>query len=131
MAQPTAAERLRALATEVTPRKKTARVRQLLDQIEAAQEAGHTLTEILDELNKDGLDMTLDSFKAILHRVRKQRLEKGTKQNQQQPSAASKAAIGTPETSDAPDAGPKPATERPPTFTRTTGPQGKKLNLDE
>jgi hypothetical protein len=62
--------------------------------------------------------MSLDSFKAILHRVRRQRSEKGTNQIPQQPSATPKAATNAPDTAAPSDAGSKPVSERPPKTSR-------------
>jgi hypothetical protein len=140
MSKNSASERLRALAEKEVPRSKTARVRQVFDDIEALQRDGYSLTQILDSLNEEGFDLSLSQFKVMLHRIRKERgttrealkaaqQATGTARPEQQ-QAAPKAAATQPEQPAAPAGVPKPATKPPPTFTREHGP-GAKVNLDD
>lgn len=68
----TLAAELRALAA--TPSSaagsKTARLRALLPEVEAALGAGHTQAEVLDKLRAHGLVMSLPVFNKTLHRLR-------------------------------------------------------------
>jgi len=66
-------ERLRALATDDEKRSKTARLRDLIDDVEAALAAGVPRASVLEELNKHGLDMSLATFDTSLRRIRQKR----------------------------------------------------------
>ena len=63
---------------------KTERLRPVLDRIEGLLAKGFTKTEVLEELNAAGFDMTLASFKSTLQRLRKER----AKTKEQTPSMA-------------------------------------------
>lgn len=67
------AKRLRALAAEDTKRSKAARLRDVLADVEAALAAGVARTRIRQELEAQGLKMTLATFDTTLARLRKQR----------------------------------------------------------
>lgn len=71
-----AADALMALATSGEGRKKIARLRELLPQIEAAVEAGVTQAKIIEVLNQQGLDITQNTYSVMLSRLRKQRDKK-------------------------------------------------------
>jgi hypothetical protein len=77
MTKLTAAERLAQLAEQ--PKGGAALIRQLLPKIDAALARGHSLTAVLDTLKEDSLSpsTTLDSFKSMLHRARKERKAMG------------------------------------------------------
>lgn len=67
------ADALRALASNDKKRSKAARLRDVLDDVEAALAAGVSQADVNIELNKNGLEMTLASFRTTLLRLRKQR----------------------------------------------------------
>ncbi len=73
MGKSTIADRLRALAADDQNRSKTARVREVIDEIEAALAAGVSRQKVLDALAADGLVMTLRTFDTILKRIRQTR----------------------------------------------------------
>jgi hypothetical protein len=68
------AETLRALASGDTGRSKTARLRDVIDDVESALAAGVTRTAVLKVLADQGLDMSLATFGTALNRIRQQRL---------------------------------------------------------
>lgn len=71
------AKRLQALAAEDTKRSKAARLRDVLADVEAALAAGVARTRIRQELEAQGLKMTLATFDTTLARLRKQRQQAG------------------------------------------------------
>ncbi len=54
-------------------------VASLLDKIEEAKKAGYTLEDILEELNKRGLDTTYAGFRRMLSDIKKERKDKKMK----------------------------------------------------
>lgn len=73
MDKKTIAERLRALATDDVKRSKAARLRDVIDDVEAALSAGVHRTSVISELSAHGLDMTLATFETTLKRIRQKR----------------------------------------------------------
>lgn len=67
------AERLRALASDDKKRSKAARLRDVIDEVEAALAAGVPQATVVEELTNQGLEMTLSSFKTMLLRIRQKR----------------------------------------------------------
>jgi hypothetical protein len=67
---------LRALARDKTKRTKAGFLREVLVDVEAALAAGVSQSNIVDELNKHGLDITLATFVTTLKRLRQQRNKK-------------------------------------------------------
>ncbi len=67
-----AATSLRALATANENRSKIGRIRALYSEIENAKKAGVSLEKVLETLNAQGMEMSLVSFKTMLHRVRQE-----------------------------------------------------------
>jgi hypothetical protein len=67
------AERLRLLAAESKGRSKTARLRAVIEEVEAALAAGVPRHLILAELATDGLDLTPGTFAQTLLRIRRKR----------------------------------------------------------
>lgn len=64
---------LRGLATGNSARSETARLRDVLAEIEATLAAGVNRAAILEALRAGGFTMTLKSFESALYRIRKQR----------------------------------------------------------
>lgn len=81
-----AAEQLKAIQPADTGTTKAARIRVLLPHIEAAMARNVTQSEIISELAKSGLVMTLDELRNSLYRARK-RLKKEKKPDVQPASA--------------------------------------------
>lgn len=71
------AKRLQALASDDSIRSKAARFRDILDDVEMALAAGVSRTRIRQELEDQGLEMTLATFDTTLARLRKQRERPG------------------------------------------------------
>ncbi len=71
------ARRLQALAADDSIRSKAARFRDILDDVEMALAAGVSRTRIRQELEDQGLEMTLATFDTTLARLRKQRQRPG------------------------------------------------------
>ena len=67
------AERLRALASDDKKRSKAARLRDVIDDVEAALAAGVPRASVVEELTKHGLEMTLATFETTLKRIRQKR----------------------------------------------------------
>jgi hypothetical protein len=66
---------LRALAAEYadTPRSETARLREVLDEVEAALAAGASPAAVLQTLHTQGFTLTASGFERTLARLRKER----------------------------------------------------------
>lgn len=67
------ADVLRALATGDKNRSETARLRDIVDEVEAALAAGVSRAAVLQALHDQGFTMTLKSFESALYRIRKKR----------------------------------------------------------
>lgn len=74
------ADVLRALATGDKARSETARLRDVVDEVEAALAAGVSRAAVLEALHGQGFTMTLKSFESALYRIRKQRERTGQRQ---------------------------------------------------
>lgn len=79
------ADVLRALATGDKARSETARLRDVVDEVEAALSAGVSRAAILEALHGQGFTMTLKSFESALYRIRKQRGSSGQQTAQPAP----------------------------------------------
>lgn len=66
-------ERLRSLASDDKKRSKAARLRDVIDDVEAALAAGVPRATVIEELKNHGLEMSLASFETALKRIRKKR----------------------------------------------------------
>ena len=75
MTKDSVADVLRALATGDKGRSETARLRDIVDEIEAALAAGVSRAAVLETLNAQGFTMTLKSFESALYRIRKKRTQ--------------------------------------------------------
>ncbi|WP_216658154.1 hypothetical protein [Halomonas hibernica] len=64
---------LRGLAEGDKARSETARLRDVVDEVEAALAAGVSRAAILEALHSQGFTMTLKSFESALYRIRRQR----------------------------------------------------------
>lgn len=73
MAKADIRESLRQLAADPKKRSKTAQIRELLDDIEAALAAGVSQADVVETLNNGGLAITHSSFKTTLKRLRDKR----------------------------------------------------------
>lgn len=81
------AEVLRALAVSDKARSETARLRDVVGEVEAALSAGVSRAAVLAALHAQGFTMTPKSFESALYRLRKKRQEGGTKQVPPTPGA--------------------------------------------
>lgn len=73
MSQQAVSDRLRALASDEKKRSKTARLREVYDEVENALAAGVTQASVVEALKEAGLEMTLTSFRNTLQRIRTKR----------------------------------------------------------
>lgn len=89
MTNKTVSERLRVLASDDKKRSKAARLRDVLDDVEAALAAGVTQASVVEVLKEAGLEMTPATFKNTLQRLRAKR---GGKPAQPAPSSPAKPA---------------------------------------
>ena len=74
MTNKSVSERLRVLATDDKNRSKAARLRDVLDDVEAALAAGVKQAAVVEVLKEAGLEMTLGTFKNTLQRLRAKRV---------------------------------------------------------
>lgn len=75
MTKDSVADVLRALATGDKSRSETARLRDIVNEVEAALAAGVSRVAVLEALNAQGFTMTLKSFESALYRIRKKRTQ--------------------------------------------------------
>ncbi len=73
MTENTLSEQLRLLATNNMQRSKSARLREVLDDVEWALAAGVSKSLIIEQLAKNNLHFTLTTFNTTLQRLRKKR----------------------------------------------------------
>ncbi|ECY1471827.1 hypothetical protein F6634_21735 [Salmonella enterica] len=73
MTKTSVADVLRELAKGDKSRSETARLRDVIDEVEAALAAGVSRSAVLEALHGQGFTMTLKSFESALYRIRKQR----------------------------------------------------------
>jgi hypothetical protein len=71
MTSPTASDQLKALATTSSKRSKTARLKNLMPDIDHAMQSGVPRSEILQILSASGLEMTLSYFDVARRRIKK------------------------------------------------------------
>lgn len=67
-------EALRTLAAGTQNRSETARMKEIIDEVEAALAAGVSREAVRQELNTQGFTMTSKSFESALYRIRKKRV---------------------------------------------------------
>ncbi len=70
---------LRSLATGDKNRSETARLRDIMDEVENALTSGVSRLAILEALNEQGFTMTIKSFESALYRIRKKRTRSAEK----------------------------------------------------
>jgi len=66
-------EQLSVLASDDTKRSKAARLRDIIDEVEATLATGITRAEVVKKLSENGLEMALATFNAELQKIRKKR----------------------------------------------------------
>lgn len=71
MTSPTASDQLNALATTSSKRSKTARLKDLMPDIDHAMQSGVPRSEILQILSASGLEMTMSYFDVARRRIKK------------------------------------------------------------
>lgn len=67
------ADSLRALAKNDKKRSKAARLRDVIDDVEATLAAGVSRADVLEALKKEGLEMSMATFETTLRRIRNKR----------------------------------------------------------
>ncbi|WP_319103226.1 hypothetical protein [Pseudomonas aeruginosa] len=88
MTKTSVADVLRELAKGDKSRSETARLRDVIDEVEAALAAGVSRSAVLEALHGQGFTMTLKSFESALYRIRKQREQGGARKLAPQSSGA-------------------------------------------
>ncbi len=73
MSKPSLSETLQEMARNHASRSKTARLRDVFDDVETALNAGVSREAVLQALNDDGIAMTKQTFDKALSRIRKER----------------------------------------------------------
>jgi uncharacterized membrane protein YukC len=73
MTKKTIIQELEALVTDETIRSKAARLRDIIDTVEAILAAGVPRASVVKKLSEHGLEMTLGTFNTELQRIRKKR----------------------------------------------------------
>ena len=66
-------EQLSVLASDDTKRSKAARLRDIIDEVEATLATGITRAEVVKKLSENGLEMALATFNAELQKIRKKK----------------------------------------------------------
>ncbi len=66
-------EQLRTLASDDTKRSKAARLRDVIDEVEATLASGITRAEVVRRLSESGLEMALATFNSELQKIRNKR----------------------------------------------------------
>lgn len=74
-------KRLKELSEDKTNKSKTAQLREIIDQIEATIAAGVPHSTIVETLTNNGIEISINTFRASLKRIRKKKTEPG-KQSQ-------------------------------------------------
>jgi hypothetical protein len=84
-------EALRALAARSArgPRSEAARLREILDDVEAALAAGAGHAAVLRTLHRHGFTLTAKSFESTLYRLRRERRAAGQRSETKQPKEES------------------------------------------
>lgn len=83
MSEPSAAERLRALAQGNAHRSDSARLRDILNDVEAALDAGVSRSAILAELHAAGFTFKKRSFESALYNARREKKSNSSTPKQQ------------------------------------------------
>ena len=73
-------EQLSVLASDDTKRSKAARLRDIIDEVEATLAKGITRAEVVRKLSENGLEMALATFNAELQKIRKKRCKSSVDQ---------------------------------------------------
>ncbi len=73
MTKKTIVQQIEELASDDTKRSKTARLRDIIDTLEASIAAGVNRAAIVEKLAENGLEMTVATFNSELRRIRKKR----------------------------------------------------------
>ena len=73
MTKKTIIQELEALASDETIRSNAARLREIIDAVEASLAAGVSRATIVKKLSEHGIEMTLGTFNTELQRIRKKR----------------------------------------------------------
>ena len=73
MTKKTIIQQIEELASDDTKRSKTARLREIIDTLEASIAAGVNRAAIVEKLAENGLEMTVATFNSELRRIRKKR----------------------------------------------------------
>lgn len=93
---------LQELATSDEARSETAKLRDIIDEVEVALAAGVLRTKVLEALHKQGFSMTLRAFDSALYRIRKQKAADSSGQDkatmESKPSSTASKETPTPET---------------------------------
>ena len=79
MTKKTIIQELEELASDESKRSKAARLRDIIDTVEASLAAGVTRASVVKKLSEHGLEMTLGTFNTELQRIRKKRGKPSTK----------------------------------------------------
>ena len=88
MTKKTLIEQLEALASDDAERSKAARLRDIIDAVEASLAAGVTRASVVKKLSENGLEMTLGTFNTELHRIRKKRGKPSARLSKSEPNKA-------------------------------------------
>ena len=98
MDKKSASDALRALTKRGPDRSDAARLRALIEEVEAALAAGIRRATVLETLREHGISMTLKSFEGTLYRIRKERrkMQNSRKKEPTRPTAPSQREVTRP-----------------------------------
>jgi hypothetical protein len=88
MTKKTIIQQIEELASDDTQRSKAARLRDLIDTIEAAIAAGVNRAAIVKKLSENGIEMTVATFNSELRRIRKNRGKPSASLSKSEPNKA-------------------------------------------
>lgn len=66
-------QQIKELASDEAERSKAARLREIIDTVEASLAAGVSRASVVRKLAENGLEMTIGTFNTELHRIRRKR----------------------------------------------------------
>ena len=88
MTKKTIIQQIEELASDDTKRSKSARLRDIIDTIEASIAAGVNRASIVEKLAENGLEMTVATFNSELRRIRKKRGKLSANPSKSEPNKA-------------------------------------------
>ena len=103
MTKKTIIQQIEELASDDTKRSKTARLREIIDTLEASIAAGVNRAAIVEKLADNGLEMTVATFNSELRRIRKKRGKPSASPSKSEPNKAKASTVQESKKNDEPE----------------------------